>query len=150
MEVILTRNVDKVGRRGDVMTVKHGYYRNFLHPKGLAFVATPARLKWAEGLQAETVKAKAEVSQKADEYKKILEKMTLIFEAKTTDKDTLYGSIGEKELIAELEKQAKISLDKKQLEMKEHLKSVGTHTVIVKLSDNVTAELKVEVKGKSE
>lgn len=150
MEVILTRNVDKVGKRGDVMTVKKGYYRNFLSPKGLAFIATEARLKWAEGLQAESVKAKAEVANKAEEYKKALEKMTLTFEAKTTDKDTLYGSIGEKELVAELEKQAKISLDKKQLEMKEHIKSVGTHTVIVKLSDDVTAELKVDVKALAE
>ena len=147
MEVILTRNVDKIGKRGDVKTVKPGYYRNFLAPRGLAFVATPARLKWAEKLQAESVKAKEEVAKKAEEYKKTLEGMTLTFEAKTTDKDTLYGSIGEKELVAELEKQAKISLDKKQLEMKEHIKSVGEHKVTVKLADDVTAELKVEVKG---
>lgn len=147
MEVILTRNVDKFGKRGDVKTVKTGYYRNFLSPKGLAFVATPARLKWAEGLQAQSIKAKEEVAKKAEDYKKKLEKMTLVFEAKTTDKDTLYGSIGEKELVVELEKQAKISLDKKQLEMKEHIKTVGTHTVIVKLADDVNAELKVEIKG---
>jgi len=147
MEVILTRNVDKLGKRGDVKNVKDGYYRNFLSPKGLAFVATPARLKWAEGLQAESIKAKEEVAKKAEEYKKTLEKITLIFEAKTTDKDTLYGSIGEKELIAELEKQAKISLDKKQLELKEAIKTVGEHVVKVKLSDDVNVNLKVEVKG---
>lgn len=150
MEVILTRNVDKVGKRGDVKTVKDGYYRNFLSPKGLAFVATPARLKWAEGIQAESIKAKDEIAGKAEEYKKMLEGMTLTFEAKTTDKDTLYGSIGEKELVAELEKQAKISLDKKQLVMKEHIKTVGTHKVVVKLAEKVTAELTVEVKAKAE
>lgn len=150
MEVILTRNVDKVGKRGDVMTVKSGYYRNYLSPNGLAFVATPARLKWAEKIQSESVKAKDEIAKKAEEYKKTLEGMTLTFEAKTTDKDTLYGSIGEKELVAELEKQAKISLDKKQIEMKEHIKSVGKHTVEVKLTDNITAELKVDVKALAE
>ena len=150
MEVILTRNVDKFGKRGDVKNVKDGYYRNFLAPKGLAFRATPARLKWAEGLRKESVKAKEEVAKKAEEYKKKLEKTTLLFEAKTTDKNTLYGSIGEKELIAELEKQVKIKLDKKQIELKEAIKTVGMHTVKVKLADDTTVDLKVEVKGLEE
>jgi len=147
MEVILTRNVDKFGRRGDVKTVKAGYYRNFLAPKGLAFVSTPARLKWAEGLQAQSVKAKEEVAQKAQEYKRKLEEMTLIFNAKTTDKDTLYGSIGEKELVVELEKQGKVKLDKKQVKLKEQIKTVGKHNAQVVLADDVTANLKIEVKG---
>ncbi|MBA4336833.1 50S ribosomal protein L9 [bacterium] len=147
MQIILTRNVDKFGKRGDLKTVKSGYYTNFLAPKGLAFVATPARLKWSEKLRSESVKAKEEVSKKSGEYKKLLEGLTLTFEAKTTDKNTLYGSIGEKELVAQLEKVAKISLDKKQIEMSEHIKTVGTHKVGIKLADGVTAELKVEVKG---
>ncbi len=147
MQIILTKNVDKLGKRGDVKNVKTGFYSNFLAPKGLAFVATPARLKWSEKLRAESVKAKEEVASKASEYKKILEGLKLKFEAKTTDKNTLYGSIGEKELVAELEKVAKVSLDKKQIELPEHIKTVGSHKVIVKLADGVEAELKVEVKG---
>ncbi|MCD6109262.1 50S ribosomal protein L9 [bacterium] len=150
MEIILTKDVDKFGKRGDVKTVENGYYRNFLSPKGLAFIATPARLKWAEGLQAQSVKAREEVAKKAEEYKKKLEKMTLVFEAKTTDKDTLYGSIGEKELVAQLEKQAKIKFDKKQLKLKEAIKTVGMHNIKVKLTDDITVDLKVEVKGVKE
>lgn len=147
MQIILTRNVDKLGKRGDVRDVKFGYYNNYLAPNGLAFVATPARLKWAEGLQVEAVKEKEEVAKKAEEYKKTLEGITVTFEEKTTDKDTLYGSIGEKELVAALEKQAKISLDKKQIVLKDPIKTVGSHTVPVNLADNVTVDLSVEVKG---
>ncbi len=147
MQIILTRNVDKLGKRGDVRDVKFGYYNNYLAPNGLAFVATPARLKWAEGLQVEAVKEKEEVAKKAEEYKKTLEGITVTFEEKTTDKDTLYGSIGEKELVAALEKQAKISLDKKQIVLKDPIKTVGSHTVPVNLTDNVTVDLSVEVKG---
>ncbi|MBD3156211.1 50S ribosomal protein L9 [Candidatus Peregrinibacteria bacterium] len=150
MQVILTKNVDKLGKRGDVRDVKFGYYNNYLAPNGLAFVATPARLKWAEGLQAKAVKAKEEVAKQAEQYKKTLEDVTLTFEEKTTDKDTLYGSIGEKELIAALEDQAKISLDKKQIVMEEPIKTVGSHTVSVQLTDDVTVDISVEVKGNEE
>ena len=150
MQIILTRNVDKLGKRGDVRDVKFGYYNNYLAPKGLAFVATPARLKWAEGLQEKAIKAKEEVAKKAEEYKKKLEGTTLTFEEKTTDKDTLYGSIGEKELIEALEEKAKISLDKKQILLKEPIKTVGLHKVAVNLADNVNIDLSIEVKGKEQ
>ena len=150
MQIILTKNVDKLGKRGDIRDVKFGYYNNYLAPKGLAFVATPARLKWAEGLQEKAIKAKEEVANKAEEYKKKLEATTLTFEEKTTDKDTLYGSIGEKELIEALEEQAKISLDKKQILLKEPIKTVGSHKVTVNLADNVNIDLSIEVKGSEE
>lgn len=150
MQIILTKNVDKLGKRGDIRDVKFGYYNNYLAPKGLAFVATPARLKWAEGLQEKAIKAKEEVANKAEEYKKKLEGTTLTFEEKTTDKDTLYGSIGEKELIEALEEQAKISLDKKQILLKEPIKTVGSHKVTVNLADNVNIDISIEVKGSEE
>jgi large subunit ribosomal protein L9 len=148
MEVILTKKVEKVGRIGDVKTVKDGYYRNFLHPKGLAIVATPARLKWAEQKRNKAVKEQAEIAEKALEFKKQLEEMTLTIEIKTTDKDTLYGSITEKELVKEFEKVAKLKLKKKQIELAEPIKTVGKHKVTVKLADDVVAEVKIEVKAK--
>ena len=58
MQIILTRNVKDYGKRGEVKDVKPGYYRNFLQPNGLAFTATPNRLKWAEGLMEKAVKQK--------------------------------------------------------------------------------------------
>ena len=147
MEIILTQNVDKLGRKGEVKTVKDGYYMNFLAPRGLAKAATPKLLAWAEKMREQAIKEKEQIAEEAGEIKKTLEKLTIKLEEKTTDKDTLYGSIGEKELVKALEDQAKLKLKKKQLEM-EPIKTVGSHKVNVKLTDDVVAELTVEVKAK--
>jgi len=149
MQVILTKNVEQLGKRGEVKTVKDGYFRNFLAPKGLAFVATPKRLKWAEKEMEKIVKEKEEFAKEAVKYKETLEALTLSIEAKTTDKDTLYGKIAEKELIKELEDAAKIKVDKKQIELDKPIKTVGKHEFKVKLSDDVAATVKVEIKAKS-
>jgi len=148
MQIILTQKVDKLGRRGEVKTVKEGYFRNYLLPKGLAFAVTPKRLKWAEAEMEKIVKEKEELVKEASKYKEQLDALTLTFEEKTTDKDTLYGSIGEKELIAALEEQAKMKIDKKQLKLAEPIKKIGTHDVKVALADGVEASVKVEVKAK--
>lgn len=149
MEIILTQKVDKLGRRGEVKNVKEGYFRNFLLPKGLAFAVTPKRLKWAESEMEKIVKEKEELAKEANKYKEKVEALTLTFEEKTTDKDTLYGSISEKEIIAALEDQAKIKVDKKQVALSEPIKKVGVHEVKVHLADHVDAVLKVEVKAKA-
>ncbi len=148
MQVILTTNVENLGKKGDVRNVKDGYYRNFLAPRKFAKVATPKLLEWGKKLQEQAMKEKEEISKQAKEIKKQLEGLTLTFEEKITDKDTLYGSITEKEVVKALEKQAKIKLDKKQIDMTEHIKNVGEHKVTIKLTDEVHAEIKVEVKGK--
>jgi len=145
MQVVLTRNVEKFGRKGQVKNVKDGYYSNFLHPRGLAKIATPGLLKWAKKLEENSVKEKAQVAEKANEFKIKLENETFTIESKTSDKDTLYASVGEKEIIALLEEKANVKLDKKQILLDEHIKTVGMHTVSIKLSDNVTAEVKIEV-----
>lgn len=149
MQIILTQNVDKLGRKGEVKNVKSGFYSNFLSPKGLAFTVTPKRLAWAKTLQDQMVKEKEQITKEASKFKETLEAITLTFEVKTSDKDTLYGSIGEKEIIKELEKQAKIKLDKKQIKMSEHIKTVGTHTITVNLADDFDAQVKVDVKALS-
>ncbi|MFC1809910.1 50S ribosomal protein L9 [Patescibacteria group bacterium] len=149
MQVILTKNVKDLGKRGEVKKVKDGYFRNFLQPKGLAFAATPNRLKWAEKEMEKIVKEKEQVSKEAENLVSLLESTTLSIETKTTDKDTLYGSIGEKELVKALEKEAKIKVDKKQIELAEPIKKVGVHKFKVKLTDKVVANVKVEIKAKS-
>ncbi|MFC1655369.1 50S ribosomal protein L9 [Patescibacteria group bacterium] len=148
MQIILTKNVENLGKKGDVKNVKDGYYRNFLAPRKVAKVANPNLLEWAKKLQEQSVKEKEEVVKNAEEIKKKLEGLTITFEEKTTDKDTLYGSIGEKELVKALEEQGKVKLKKKQIDMAEHIKTVGKHKVTVKLTDEVHAKVKVEIKGK--
>lgn len=149
MKVVLTKTVDKLGKRGEIKVVKNGFFRNFLLPNGMAMVATRKRVKWAETEMEKMVKAKDELAKEAGKYKDQLEALTITFEEKTTDKDTLYGSIGEKEIMAALEEQGKVKVDKKQIHLSEHIKAVGTHEVKVTLADNVDAVVKIEVKAKS-
>ena len=149
MKVVLTKKVDKLGRKGEVKTVKDGYYRNFLLPNGLAMIVTPKRLKWAETEMDKIVKEKEELEKEATKYKEQLEKLTLIFEEKTTDKDTLYGSIGEKELIAALEDQGKVKINRKQIDLPEPIKKIGLYEFKVNLAKDINAVVKVEVKAKS-
>lgn len=148
MEVVLTQNIEKLGRKGEVKNVKPGYYMNYLCPNGLAIKSTPARLKWAEEMQEKRVKEQEEILKHAKELKKQLEERTITFDEKTTDKGTLYGSISEKELQKAIEEQAKMKLNKKQIILKEPIKSTGSHKVEIQLADDVKVAVTVEVSEK--
>lgn len=145
MEIILTKDVAKLGRKGEVRTVKNGYFMNFLYPRGFAKIASPKLLKWAEQMQANVVKEKEQVKEQAVDVKKQLEGSTIKLEAKTTDKDTLYGKITEKDLVEALKEQVKIKLDKKQIVLAEPIKTVGKHKFTVNLTDDVSVETEIEI-----
>lgn len=149
MKVVLTKTLDTLGKRGEIKVVKDGYFRNYLLPNGIAMVATRKRIKWAETEMGKMVKAKEELAKEAGKFKEQLEALTIIFEEKTTDKDTLYGSIGEKEIMAALEAQGKVKVEKKAIHLPEHIKSIGVHKVNVTLAEGVDAVVKIEVKAKS-
>ena len=148
MQVLLTKNVAKLGRKADVKNVKSGYYRNFLFPGGFATLPTPALLKWAEEIRKKTMKEREEIVKQATLIKQQLEEKPYEIKVKTTDKDTLYGSIGEKEIVELLAKEAAVKLDKKQIELKEHIKKVGKYKVNIELSEEVKATVMLEVVAK--
>jgi large subunit ribosomal protein L9 len=148
MEIVLTKNVEKLGRKGEIKDVKPGYFMNFLAPQGMALKATPARVEWAEKMQEQRVKEKEEITKQAKEIKEKLEETKITFDEKTTDKGTLYGSIGEKEIQKQIEDQAKIKLEKKQIKMPEPIKTTGSHKVAVQLTDVVSVDVTVEVAEK--
>lgn len=148
MEVILTQNVDKLGRKGEIRNVKPGYYMNYLCPKGLAIQATAPRLKWAEKMKEARVKEHEEILKNAQKTKEQLESTVITLSEKTTEKGTLYGSIGDKEIQKAIEEQIKIKLDKKQIDLPEAIKSVGKHTVKVQLTEDVLVDVSVEISEK--
>ena len=150
MQVLLTRNVTKLGRKGDLKNVKNGFYRNFLFPRGLATQPTAPLLKWAEGIRKQTMKEREEIVKQAMEIKKQLEEKPYIINIKTTGKDTLYGSIGEKEIVDVLAKEAKVKLDKKQIGLKENIKKVGQYKINIELTEEVKAVIVLEVAAKKE
>lgn len=148
MEVILTKNVEKLGRKGETKTVKPGYYMNYLGPNGLAIKATPARLKWAEKMAEARVKEQEDILKNAQELKSTIEKSTLSFEETVTDKGTLYGSIGEKEIQKAIEDQLNLKVDKKRIKLSDPIKAVGEYKVTLNLTDEVNVDLAIKISEK--
>ncbi|MBI5414932.1 50S ribosomal protein L9 [Candidatus Peregrinibacteria bacterium] len=150
MKVVLTSDVKKLGYRGDILEVSHGYARNFLIPKKFAVAADTEAMLHAKKVQAERIKSKAEIASKASDIAKSLIGTTLTFVEKISTGKHLYGSVSETDIAQALKKQAKIEVEKKQIEMKSHIKEVGTYEVILNLYEGVAVPLKIEVQGKEE
>ncbi len=144
MEVILREDVDKLGRRGEVVKVAEGYGRNYLLPRGLALAVTPANKamigKERKAAEARLAKEKAEWQALAERINAI----RYIAPRKVGENDALYGSVTSGD-IADFLKTKGIEIDKRKVQLDEPIKKLGEHEVSVKLHPEVTANLRVLV-----
>lgn len=147
IQVVLTKAVPKLGRRGEVKKVKDGYFRNFLYPRSMAVVATPGRLKEAEGRMAKMSMEMDQIRAKMKDVLAKLEASTLVFQKKATAAGKLYASISAKQVSEALETQLQLSLPPSAVVLDEPLKTVGMSTITLKLADNFSAPLKVEIQA---
>lgn len=144
MKVILTETVHGLGGRGDIVTVKNGYARNYLFPKQLAREATSGNMKVVEQQKIKWVELeKAELNEAKSAAERI-ENAVVKIEKRVGDAGTLYGSVTTAEIAEALEAQG-IEVDKRRIEMPEAIKTVGEHELNVKIHRDVSATLKVEV-----
>jgi len=146
MKVILNQDIPKLGKKWDVIIVKDGYAQNFLFPKKMAQVATTKLIKQAETVVADRVKDADEVVSNAKELATKLKGVTLNLKGKAKE-DKLYGSITEKDIMEELEKQEKIKVTKEMVKMDEHLKTTGEHKVKLQLAENTSITIKVVIEA---
>ena len=144
MEVILNKDVEKVGRAGTVVQVKEGFARNFLFAHNLAKPATAASLKKLEQEKQIKLAQSNKVKEESVQTKERLSKISLTISAKTCDEKKLYGSINVFD-IAEALKEEGFSIDKSNIELIEPIKSLGIYDVPVKLHPEVTAVVKLWV-----
>lgn len=145
MKVILMKDVKGLGKAGDLVNAKDGYARNFLLPKGLAVEATPANLKkWEEEKKAEAQR-KEEEYQEALELKKKIEAITVELKAKAGEGGRLFGSITSKDIADALKAQHKIDIDRRKIEMKDNIKSLGTTQVDVRVYAELVGKLNVKI-----
>ena len=144
MEVILREDVDKLGRRGEVVKVQEGYGRNFLLPRGLALIVNEANkamiAKERKSHEARLAKEKAEFQAVADRINGI----RFVAPRKVGENDVLYGSVTSGD-IAEFLKNKGVDIDKRKVQLEEPIKKLGEHEVQVKLHPEVSARLKVLV-----
>jgi large subunit ribosomal protein L9 len=144
MKVILADDVRGLGHRGDTVTVKPGYARNYLFPQGFAYEATSANVrrlgeekkKYDEKTLHEKVGAEAVARQ--------IEGMTVVITKKAGEADTLYGSVTPSEIADALAGRG-IQVDRRRIELAEPIKRLGEHRVHVRLHRDVTTELVVDV-----
>ncbi len=145
MKVILKDNIKGVGKKNEVINASDGYARNFLFPKNLAVEATPENMqKLNSQNQAKQYKKNVE-KEEAQQIAKKLQAITLEIKVQAGENGKIFGSVSSKEIAENLEKQYKINIDKKKIEIKEPIKVLGTREVEVRLFEGVTGRIKVNV-----
>ncbi len=147
MDVILSQNIEKLGKIGDTVKVKDGYARNFLFPQKKACVATEANLK----LIAQQKKKKQEQydkeKQSAQNFAEKLSKVSCTVNVEVNDLDKLYGAVSEAEILKALEVEG-VTVEKKQLVIENPLDQLGIFEIGVKLHPEVIAKIRVWVTKK--
>lgn len=145
MKVILTSDVEKLGKAGEMVNAKTGFARNFLLPNKLAVQATKENIKIWEEKQAELRAIERENIKNANKLKEKIENTKVKIIAKTGEGDRLFGSITSMDIEKALKEQHGLDVDKKKIEMKDNIKSLGTFNVIVKVYPDINANLEVIV-----
>ncbi len=144
MEVILREDVDKLGNRGSVIKVADGYARNFLLPKKLAVPASASNKKIVEQEREAFLRREAKAKDDAADLGKLIGTLTLTFKHKVGENDQLFGSVTAKDIAEALEKQ-NFHIDRRKVLLDEPIKTLGEHTVQLRLHREVTTPVTVSV-----
>jgi large subunit ribosomal protein L9 len=142
MKVILRQDYSQLGKMGDVKDVKDGYARNFLIPRDIAYEATPSALRMLEEERKRAGRRQEKERASAEQLAAQLEKTSVTLSVKVGEDDKLFGSVTS-QMIAEALAEKSITLDKRQIELEDTIKSLGIYDVPVKLSAGVMGKIKV-------
>jgi large subunit ribosomal protein L9 len=145
MDVILLQDVEKVGLRGEVVSVSRGYMRNFLAPRRLAEVATPARVAEVQRRESDRARHEARSFEQAQEIAETLSKTVLRFEVKAGPQGTLFGSVTATDVADELWRTRKVRVDRRKIDLPDPIKRVGRYEIPIELFQDVRLEVKTLV-----
>lgn len=144
MKVILADDVRGLGHRGETVSVKDGYARNFLFPQGFAYEATDANLRRLSDEKKKYDEKTLREQRVAEEVSKKMTGLTVTIQKKAGEENVLYGSVTASEIADALAARG-IEVDRRRVEVAEPIKRLGQHTVHVRLHRDVVAELIVDV-----
>jgi large subunit ribosomal protein L9 len=150
VKVILRQDVPNLGSAGDVKQVAPGYFRNFLLPRGMAVEATSSQLKQLEHRKNAHAGNVAKAREKAGEQANQLAGITLRIPVRLGEQGRIFGSVTNKDIAEALSAQAGVTVDRHKIDLEEPLKSLGTHSVPVKLDQGVDASVEVELVPEAE
>ena len=144
MDVILTKDVEKIGLRGDVVSVARGYARNFLFPRKLAEEATPARVAELQKRDSTRARQEAKTAEQAESIAETLTKTVLRFEVKAGPTGSLFGSVTPTDIADEIWRTRKVRVDRRKIGI-DNIKRIGRYDVPIDLFEGVRVEVKTLV-----
>jgi large subunit ribosomal protein L9 len=145
VDVVLLQDVEKVGLRGEVVSVSRGYMRNYLQPRKLAEPATPALVTEIQRRDAERARHEARSVEQAHAIAETLTKTVLRFEVKAGTQGVLFGSITPTDVADELWRVRKVRVDRRKVDLPEPIKRVGRYNVPIEVFQDVRVEVKTLV-----
>lgn len=144
-QAILLQDVEQLGERGTVVDVSPGYLRNFLIPRKLAQPATTGAIEAARSRIEAAERARREAESKAEENAALLTKTVLTIHAQAGDDGRLFGSVTNQDIVDAIREARGIRVDKRKVHLEDPIRNVGTHMVVIEVSDGVTATVKTMV-----
>ena len=147
LKVILTEDVKKLGKKGELVDASDGYARNFLVPRGMAVEATSARLQeWKRKRKSEETKEE-KLRQDAEETRKHLQGKQIKIHVSCGETGKLFGSVTNANIADAVKGQMKVNVDKKDIKMGESIKNTGRYPFIIKLYPGIEVEMIAKVDG---
>jgi large subunit ribosomal protein L9 len=144
MKVILTANIKKLGKVGDLVNVKDGFARNYLFPQNIALRENKKNIEYFEKLRGEIAAKEKIARENAKNILKKLDNIKIVFQKEADEKNQLYGSVSAKEIHSFLlEKDIKINID--DIQINEPIKSIGEHTISISPYDDLSKHLNIFV-----
>ena len=144
MEVILRQAIENLGGPGQVVTVSNGYARNYLLPRGIAYLATEGNKKRIAQEKARLEAAEGQRRDAAQDLAKKLEEVSITFAARVGEEGKLFGSVTAGDIADQLAAQG-FEIEKRQIDLHEPIKALGVYRVPVRLHADVKPEIKVWV-----
>ena len=148
MKVILLDNIKGVGKKDEIKNVSDGYARNFLFPKKLAVEANSENMSKLKAKQDANQYKKSQEKEEAQKQAEKLKNILLKIAVKSGENGRIFGSITSKEIADSLKEQYKIEVDKKKIDLKEPIKTLGSFNVSIKLYEGVVGNLKIQLIAK--
>lgn len=145
MQVILLKNADNLGEAGDVVTVKSGYGRNYLIPRGLARLATTGAVRARQEELRQQSRKRLEQKSNAENLAKELEKITVVIQKPVGEEERIFGTVTAQDVARRLEIDHNVTVDRRKVEIEDEIRALGVYHALVQIHPEVTARIKLQV-----
>jgi large subunit ribosomal protein L9 len=145
VDVVLLKDVDKLGLRGEVVSVSRGYMRNYLQPRRLAEQASPAIVAEVQRRDAERARHEARTAEQAETIAETLRKTVLRFEVNAGPQGTLFGSVTPTDIAEEIWRTRKVRVDRRKIDLADPIKRIGRYEVPIVVFEDVRVDVKTLV-----